>query len=91
MVKRAKPVPVYINPIEFKGKMFGIRLIPRGNDDKHVCFQFILEDDGFWYEMSKHSQPSTFWIADLQEVLKKVNVWMKKNCITDEYCGYRFK
>ena len=84
-----KPTPIHVNPIEFKGECIGIRLVQRGDKDRHICFQLLIEDDGYWYEMSEHSQPSSYWISDLQNVLKKANAWIKKNCDKDE-CGYGY-
>lgn len=77
------------NRTEFKGEQFGIRLEPRGENDPHICFQIISEDDEHWFEHKGSS--SSAWITDLIEQLKIVKNYMKNNYKKDrDGCGYEF-
>ena len=69
---------------------FGVRLVRRGEDDPHVCIQVLSEDDGNW--LCSENSFSSFWLSDLQGVLRDAERWMKKNCkkSADGY-GYDFK
>lgn len=53
---------------EFKGGQFGVRLVPRGGNDPHVCIQLLGEDDENWFEIGNSF--SSFWIDDLIQQLQ---------------------
>ena len=59
-----------MSEIEFKGEYKGIRLIPRGEDDNHICFQILNEDHGSWLE-DTGEMTSSYWIDDLIEQIHK--------------------
>lgn len=65
-IKRIRPV---------KCGQFGVRFVPRGPGDPHVCAQIISEDDGNW--TTSGGSFSSFWIDDficaLQEAKKKLD------------------
>jgi len=46
-----------------KNGQFGVRFVPRGPGDPHVCVQVISEDDGNW--TTSGDSFSSFWIDDL--------------------------
>lgn len=35
----------------FLGDCVGIGLLPRGENDPHICFQWLCEDDEYWFPM----------------------------------------
>lgn len=72
--------------IESKGKQFGIRLIPRSENDNHICVQIISEDDGEWFEKMSFSSA---WLEDLLEHLHIAEVLLLDQ-LPDKY-GYKFK
>ncbi len=69
-----------IEEIEYRKAFFGgqkgILLMDRGPGDPHVCFQIISEDDGNWFTSENSS--SAFWLNDLQQVLKEVELWLNE-------------
>ena len=67
----------------FLGDCCGVRLVQRGENDKHVCFEILSEDDGHWF--LKQSYSSSYWLPDLMEALKAAEEWMKANCEPDMY------
>lgn len=73
---------------EFKGRCMGVRLVPRSLDDPHVCFDLLTEDDDKW--LGGIQSPSSFWLPDLQKVLRKAAAWMRKNCVESVYKGETF-
>lgn len=72
--------------IESKGDQFGIRLVPRGKNDSHICVQIISEDDGEWFERQLFSSA---WLGDLIEQLHIAEVLLLTQEI-DKH-GYKFK
>jgi hypothetical protein len=70
------------------GKCFGFGLRRRHDNDPHVCWILLVEDDENWFP-SQHGG-SSFWLKDVQQVLKKTIEWLNNNCIkTNE--GWSFK
>jgi hypothetical protein len=54
--------------LKILGDCFGVRFVPRGRDDDHVCLQILIEDDTYWH---KHgSSFSSHHIDDLISVLQ---------------------
>lgn len=76
---------------EVKGIQFGVRLEPRGKDDKHVCIQIIIsEDDEQWHPHG--SSFSSFWIKDLIRVLQLAQAELRRSAVKDsEGFGFEFK
>jgi len=84
----------------FLGACHGIVLHPRGPGDRHICFTWIVEDDGHWSVCSRGGS-SSYWIDDDIKVLAVVNEWLKKNARPDmpdtpgydgkRQCGWRYK
>jgi hypothetical protein len=54
--------------MEIKHKQFGVRLEARGENDPHVCFQLLTEDDEYWGDTDTGG--STYWLDDLIGVLQ---------------------
>ena len=74
----------------FFGDCFGIALIPREENDRHICLQILLEDDEYWF--AQENTFSSFWLSELQEVLKAVQEWLKKNADPDpSNFGWKFR
>lgn len=59
---------------EFKGQCKGVRLVPRGINDPHICVQIITEDDENWFESDKSF--SSAWLDELIEQLQEARVWL---------------
>jgi hypothetical protein len=74
----------------FLGDCCGIRLVWRMENDPHVCFEILGEDDGHWFIKSDSS--SSYWMPDLMKALKAAEKWMKANCKphihNGHQCGY---
>ena len=67
---------------EFKGDCMGVRLVQRGPDDKHICFQLLVEDS------------SSYWLDELIEVLQNARASMKHHSpdkVNGRQYGWRFK
>ena len=60
---------------EFKGECKGVRLVPRGANDNHICIEILTEDDGNWFESNQSF--SSYWIDDLIEQLTLAKQYMK--------------
>jgi hypothetical protein len=69
-----------IRPFEkmFLGNIVGVLLHKRGQNDPHVCFQIIHEDDGYWFLSTNYM--SAAWLEDWLNVLQAVKEWCTKNC-----------
>ena len=72
----------------FLGDCCGVRLVWRGQNDPHVCFEILGEDDGHWF--LKQSYSSSYWMPDLMKALKAAEKWMKANCKPDIHNGYQY-
>lgn len=72
----------------FLGDCSGIRLVWRMENDPHVCFEVLSEDDGHWFIRSDSS--SSYWMPDLMKALKAAEKWMKANCKPDMYGRYQY-
>ena len=73
--------------IEFKGSCAGVRLIPRGTNDNHICFEILTEDDGTWFTSSSYF--SSFWCEELIIQLQYAHDYMKTQ-EPDMYEGQQF-
>lgn len=79
--------------IEFKGKCKGIKLIKRGENDNHICFQILTEDDGDWF-VDGTNLASCYWIDDLIEQLQRAKAYIQTQepfIHDDKQYGYAFK
>ena len=72
----------------FLGDCCGVRLVWRGQNDPHVCFEILGEDDGHWF--IKHDYSSSYWLPDLMKALKTAEKWMKANCKPHIYSGHQY-
>lgn len=54
--------------IEFKRSCFGIRLEHRYNDDDHIVFVIMIEDDENWHDACR---ASSAWLDELISVLQE--------------------
>ena len=73
---------------EFKGDCMGVRLVQRGPDDKHICFQLLVEGRG------SGSYSSSYWLDELIEVLQNARASMKHHSpdkVNGRQYGWRFK
>ena len=74
--------------ITFFGELHGVRLVERGKNDPHICFEILAEDDGHWF--ASDGSASSYWMPGLIKVLRAANQWMVKNCEKD-HCGWKVK
>jgi hypothetical protein len=75
--------------IGFFGKCLGVTLSWRGEQDPHVTFSTVEEDDGTWCVQSG-GNVSSHWIPDMLEQLRLAHQWCEDNCVKEKY-GYVFK
>jgi hypothetical protein len=73
---------------EFKGNCKGVRLVPRGEKDSHICIQILTEDDDTWFPSPDAF--SSYWIDDLIQQLKEARNYMKTYYKKDGAYGYKF-
>jgi len=77
----------------FLSGVFGILLRNRGKDDKHVCFEILGEDDGYWF--STNGTASSAWFENLEGVVAEARKWCEENCEPDIHndiqYGWKFK
>jgi hypothetical protein len=64
-----------MDAIEFKGHCKGVRLVPRGVNDNHICFEILTEDDGNWF-LSENSS-SSHWCEELIAMMQMALEYMK--------------
>lgn len=85
----------------FLGDSFGVVLVPRiihhpwdleenGEEDNHICFLIVSEDDGNWF-LSEGSGASSSYLSDLKAQISLAEDWIKHNAVKDGRYGYRFK
>lgn len=74
--------------IETKGKLFGIRLVPRHKNDNHICLQILTEDDGQWFKHGDYFNSA--WIDDLIEQLQ-ITKSLLQSQNKNEHGLYEFK
>jgi hypothetical protein len=72
----------------FLGKCMGVGLRRRGDDDLHVMFTLLVEDDGNWYVSSGNI--SSHWFPELMEVLDEARHWLGEHCEHGQY-GWAFR
>lgn len=80
----------------FLGNITGIVLRERKMDenDPHIVFEIISEDDGHWFKYTG-SGASSYWLDDYINVLTEVKKWLEENAEPDieegiQY-GWKFK
>lgn len=64
------------------GACVGIALVERGDNDRHVCFLTLVEDDGNWFVKSD-TQTSSFWLPEFVKVAERAMQWVTDNCDPD--------
>lgn len=75
---------------EFLGACKGVVLTRRGDEDPHVCFTVVTEDDGNWFVSQSHT--SSFWYPDLMRQIQAAQAWMEANCVKNpDGFGYDFR
>lgn len=89
-LKKEEYIDKDVNPFEkiFLGECVGIVLKKRSENDLHVCFQIIIEDDEGWF-ISEHKISSN-WLNDYLEVLIYTKKWCDMNCDKNDE-GWAFK
>ena len=73
---------------EFLGNCAGVRLVPRGDDDNHICVEILAEDDGTWQQGNEFS---SFWLDELIAQLQAARRYIKTQKPDPEGFGYEFK
>lgn len=74
---------------EIRGQSFGIRFVPRGEKDPHICIQLLGEDDEHWFKVGESF--SSFWIDDLIMQLKQAKLYLKTQRKREDGFGWDFK
>lgn len=74
----------------FKGNCVGIKLTARSQNDPHICFSFMTEDDGNWFDTPTGSGWSNYWWEDLKEVMVRVENTLSRTAKKTKW-GYEFK
>ena len=74
---------------EFKGQMFGVKLVQRDANDTHVCLQLLSEDDEHWSKVG--TRFSSYWIDDLIEQLYTAKKALESLPKAKDGFGYDFK
>lgn len=73
----------------FKGELKGIVLSKRGDNDPHIMFTIISEDDGDWFKEVNNCS-SSYWIDDLREQITEASIWLKNEALPDIYEGRQY-
>jgi hypothetical protein len=77
----------------FLGGCHGVALVKRGENDRHVCFLNLTEDDGAWFNSLESS--SSHWMFEHIEVMKAAYAWLEENGEPDIHndiqYGWKFK
>lgn len=60
-----------------KGKCCGVVIHHRGENDNHLCFTQIIEDDEVWLIPRNNTGPSSHWLPEFIDVNRQALVWMK--------------
>jgi hypothetical protein len=59
----------------FLGDCMGVRLVPRGPGDDHICFEILAEDDENWFV--KGSMTDSGWIDEMIAMLQAAKRYLK--------------
>ena len=73
----------------FLGSQAGVALTKRCQNDNHICFTILGEDDNSWFPIGDST--SSFWLPEYIEVLQYVREWLLEHADKDEQWGYKFK
>jgi hypothetical protein len=77
--------------VMFLGNVVGVVLRKRGVNDRHICFEIIMEDDGNWFPYSGDDS-SSVWFDDYLRVLSEAKAWCERKTVVDSGgFGWRFK
>jgi len=87
---------VYVDPtdasfpevITFFANCLALRLLQRGPKDRHICFHWMVEDDGHWSAM--RGMVSSSWLPEVAALLEIADSWMKANAEPDIHNGHQF-
>ena len=63
------------------GGCSGVAIKTRGEDDKHLMFEVLMEDDGYVFPGS--ASWSTGWLNDVLTVLREAETWLMDNAEPD--------
>lgn len=84
----------YYNPDDFKnlvhiiqGDCSGVAITTRGEDDPHLMFTILMEDDGYYFPAHMGGRWSSYWIDDVQRSLRLAREWMEENGFSDTENG----
>lgn len=84
------------NNIYICGFCHGVILKRRGENDCHICIEYIVFDDGFWYKNSENDTSSA-WIPEIITILSIAQNYMQQMCIPSgvnkngRHYGYEFR
>jgi hypothetical protein len=71
----------------FWGTCHAVRLVHRGKNDTHICFEIMTEDDGHWFISGGNA--SSAWLPELIELLTAADKWMREHSTPDMYNGHQ--
>ncbi len=87
--------------MKFLGECRGVVLAPRGDDDPHVMFSLVTEDDGNWFDEEGVSSEedgyaqgggSSHWLDETIAMLVAARDYIRANCEPEpDGYGYRFR
>ena len=72
----------------FIGRCHAVVLTERHAGDRHVCVNFLTEDDEYWFEGANGFSSS--WMEEFVKLLQDANDWMKLYCLPDMHSGRQY-
>lgn len=71
MISEKNNKPLKESDMHIVGSLFGARIVPRTNKDKHEMIELYIEDDGYY---SKIASFSSYWVSDLLGVASRLKL-----------------
>lgn len=75
--------------VSFRDGCVGVGLFKRGENDPHICFIPLSEDDGYWFPSIRGA--SSYWMPLLMGCYQAAFNWMQENAVRESEYGWRFK
>ena len=74
----------------FLGDCVGVVLVPRSDNDLHICVQPVVEDDETWHFGT--GSFSSYWMPEFVEQVNRAMAWMQTHAQVDrDGYGWEFK
>ena len=65
------------------GDCYGICISKREDNDDHLCWTILVEDDANWFVSERGG--SSFWLIDLQNVIEETITWLDNNAVKNRW------